>query len=167
MLAFLAATARDHLLREMTPFALNIPIGNVLKPATTAEHIQHEHPARFSARTLLSTAQSLASSWTQAGYLVGKATKRRIRLNPTPPVLAFAFLLGYLQGSRGSLLLESPWARLLDHPTGSLVELAVEASKQGWMSFKASGAVVEITFPGVLTASEERAAHEQDRLSPS
>ena len=31
------------------------------------------------------------------------------------------------------------------------MDLASEASKQGWLTYKAAGAVVEITFPGLLT----------------
>ena len=31
-----------------------------------------------------------------------------------------------------------------------VMDLAMEASKQGWLSFKASGSVIEISFPGVV-----------------
>ena len=42
------------------------------------------------------------------------------------------------------------------------MDLATEASKQGWLRLKAAGSVVEITFPGLLTPAEERLAHEPD-----
>ena len=38
---------------------------------------------------------------------------------------------------------------------------AAEASRQGWMNYKAAGAVVEVTFPGLLTPREEEAARDQ------
>jgi hypothetical protein len=74
--------------------------------------------------------------------------------------MAFSLLLGYLCGLRGARLFESIWTQLLDRPPAELTELTMEASMQEWLRFKASGAVVEITFPGLLTPAEERAAYE-------
>ena len=42
-----------------------------------------------------------------------------------------------------------------------LTDLVIEASRQGWLNYKAAGSVVEITFPGLLTPQEEKAAYEQ------
>ena len=76
--------------------------------------------------------------------------------------VAFALALGYLCSSRGRLLLDCVWTRLLDHSASDLSNLASEASKQGWLRYKHAGAVVEITFPGLLTASEEQARDESN-----
>ena len=160
MLAFLVACARDPLLRASTPFVLSIPHGHTVTPATIAEHLHAEYPSRFRPSTLIATAQRLASSWAQAGYLQGKQTKRRVHPQITPVVTAFALLLGYLCGLRGARLLDSAWTQLLDCPPAELTELTVEASTQEWLRYKASGAVVEMTFPGLLTPAEERAAYE-------
>jgi predicted nucleic acid-binding protein len=78
------------------------------------------------------TAQRLASSWSQAGYLKGRARKIRTRPYVTPVVAAFAVLLGYLCGVRGSLLLDCTWTRLLDCSLSELTDLVTETSKQGW-----------------------------------
>jgi hypothetical protein len=160
MLAFLVACARDPLLRASTPFVLSIPQGHTVTPATIAEYLNAEYPSRFRPSTLIATAQRLASSWAQAGYLQGKQTKRRVHPHITPVVTAFALLLGYLCGLRGARLSESAWAQLLDCPPAELAELTVEASTQEWLRYKASGAVVEMTFPGLLTPAEERVAYE-------
>ena len=80
----------------------------------------------------------------------------------TPIVAAFAVLLGYLCGFRGKLLLDSTWTRLLDRSPSQLTDLVAEASRQGWLTYKAAGSVVEITFPGLLRPQEEKAAHEQN-----
>src|SRR5437773_1250690 len=80
----------------------------------------------------------------------------------TPVVAAFAVLLGYLCGVRGKRLLDSTWTRLLDRSPADLTDLVIEASRQGWLNYKAAGSVVEITFPGLLKPREEKAAHEQD-----
>ena len=49
---------------------------------------------------------------------------------------------------------------LLDRSPAEVMELATEASKQGWLRLKAAGSVIEITFPGLLKPAEERLAHE-------
>ena len=160
MLAFLVACARDPLLRASTPFLFTIPLGQTVAPVAIADHLHALYPSRFRPSTLIATAQRLASSWAQAGYLQGKQTKRRVHPHITPVVTAFALLLGYLCGLRGARLFESAWTQLLDCPPAELTELTVEASTQEWLRYKASGAVVEMTFPGLLTPAEERAAYE-------
>jgi len=166
MLAFLVAATRDPLLRDATPFIVAQPMAADVNANQIGEHLAQKFPGRYRPTTLHSVSQNLASSWTQAGYLAGKVRKRRDRPIVTPAVAAFAVLLGYLCGLRGKLLLESPWTRLLDRPVSEVAGLAIEASKQGWLNYKAAGQIVEITFPGLLSPQEEKAAHEQDRLAP-
>ena len=162
MIAFLAASARDSLLREMTPFVLGSLLGETVSPEVIKSKLVAIYPGRYQESTALATAQRLASSWTQVGYLTGKTNKKRSRPLVTPVAAAYSMVLGYLCGLRGRLLLDSLWTRFLDRSPSELHELALEASKQGWMNYKAAGAVVEITFPGLLTPIEERAANEQN-----
>lgn len=160
MLAFLAATARDPLLREMTPFIQGIAVGEPVTPDEIAKHLNGKYPKRFRESTALATAQRLASSWTQAGYLVGRVKKKRTRTTVTPVVAVFAILLAYLCGLRGKRLLDSTWTRLLDRSPADLTDLVIEGSRQGWFNYKAAGSVVEITFPGLLRPQEEKVAHD-------
>jgi len=88
--------------------------------------------------------------------------KQRVKPHVTPIVTAFALVLGYLCGWRGQRLLDCLWVSFLDRSLSELMDLTSEASKQGWLTYKAAGAVVEITFPGLLTPYEERAAYEPD-----
>ena len=108
MLAFLLAAARDTLLREMTPLVVGIKLNEIVTANAIGEHLAQQYPNRFRPTTLHSTAQNLASSWTQAGYLRGKVKKSRMKSNVTPVVVSYAILLGYLCGLRGKLLLDSP-----------------------------------------------------------
>jgi hypothetical protein len=127
-------------------------------PTAVAEHLNRQYPGRFQGSTALATAQRLTSTWAQAGLLSGKVVKRRSRAQVTPVVVAFALVLGYLCKLRGMLLLDCLWTRFLDRSPGEVADLAVEASKRGWLRYKAAGAAVEITFPGLLTPGEERAS---------
>lgn len=162
MLAFLAAAARDPLLRETTPFVQGIRYGEAVTPDEIAKHLNEKYAKRFQTSTALATAQRLASSWMQAGYLTGKVKKKRSRPVVTPVVAVFAVLLGYLCGLRGKLLLDSTWTRFLDRTPAELTDLLYEASRQGWLTYKEAGGVVEITFPGLLRPQEEKAAYEQN-----
>ena len=160
MLAFLLAAARDPLLREATPFVLAARREEIVTAEAIGGHLRHQYPSRFRPTTLHSTAQNLASSWTQAGYLHGKVKKHRAKPKVTPVVATYSLLLGYLCGLRGKLLLDCQWTRLLDCSPADLTERLQEASKQGWLRYKGVGAVVEITFPGLLRPNEEQAAYE-------
>ncbi len=150
MLAFLLAAARDTLLREMAPLVVGIKLNEVVTASAIGEHLAQQFASRFRPTTLHSTAQNLASSWTQAGYLRGKVNKIRVKPNITPVVVSYAIVLGYLCGLRGKLLLDSLWTRLLDRSPAEIIDLTQEASKQGWLRYKGAGAVVEISFPGLL-----------------
>jgi len=155
MLALLMACWRDPLLRQLTPFVIELPAGHVLTSRQTVEQLKQVYPQRFGENTLASVARNLAASWTLAGYLGGKVKKSRSRPHVTPLVTSFALFLGYLRGGRGDVLLDSPWSRLLERSRNELIDLAAEASKQGWIRYKAAGAVTEITFPAWQAAVKE------------
>src|SRR5207248_11182140 len=114
--------------REAAPWVLEVAQDQVVTPAAVAQHLNRQNPGRFQQTTLLATAQRLASTWTQAGFLRGKVTKRRSRPHVTPVLVAFALVLGYLCGVRGKLLLDSLWVRFLDRLPGEVADLAAEAS---------------------------------------
>ena len=92
VLAFLAAAARDPVLREMTPFLAAIPIKTAVTPSQVARHLGEKYPKRFQDSTALATAQRLLSSWGQAGFLAGKIKKTRSRPVVTPVTVTFALL---------------------------------------------------------------------------
>lgn len=162
LLTYLAAAARDPMLRDTTPFVLAISSGAPVNASQVGVHLNEIYPKRFQATTLLSTSRNLTSSWTQAGYLIGKVNKQRTRPVVAPVTLTYALILGYLCGSRGKMLLDTIWTRMLDRTPAEIADLATDASRQGWMNYKAAGSVVEITFPGLLTPQEEKAAYEPD-----
>jgi hypothetical protein len=159
ILAFLCATARDPLLRTTATTVLTASVGDIVSKESLAEAVQTEAPGRFNSSTLDKIARNAASSWTQAGHLQGHRIKRRTRPKATAATVAYALVLGYLTGSSGQLLLNTFWTRILDLRADRLKALAAEASTRGWITYRQSGSVIEVRFPALVTAEEEKARH--------
>lgn len=162
LIAFLCAYARDPLLRDSAPFVLNLPFGQLYSREALEEFIDDKYPGRFSPATLKSVAQNLASSWTQAGHLTGRVKKIRSKPKVTSGASAYALLLGFLTGSRGELLFETDYTKILDASTENIIELAEIASSRGWIVFKRIGNVIEVLFPVLLTEQEKEWIREQN-----
>ncbi len=146
MIALLCSTARDPILRAMTPFVLRLPIGVTVTPHEFAEEAEHQFPGKFVATSRERLGRNVSSSWEKAGLLSGQQTKKRDRPRARPTSLAYALLLGDLCGKRGQALFTTLWAHMLDAPIHELKELAVVASRQGWIEYRAVGDVVEVSF---------------------
>lgn len=155
-LAFLCATARDHLLRELSPWVLAQPEGALIDRLELEKQIARLYPDRFSARTLTSTSQNLNASWTQAGFLSGRFKKLRTKTVPTPTSVTYALLLGYLCGAQGMLLFESEYASFLDSSKEELISLAELASRKGLLRMKRIGDVIELNFDAILNDSDNK-----------
>jgi hypothetical protein len=67
-----------------------------------------------------------------------------------PVTVAYALLLGHLCDVRGDLLFETLWARLLDAPPNVLHEQAVVAHQHGWLEYRHSGDITEVSFRYLL-----------------
>ncbi len=77
-----------------------------------------------------------------------------------PATVAYALLLGHLLDVRGDGLFETLWARLLDAPVYALREHAATASKLGWIEYRHTGSVTDISFRYLLRKEGRRQAHE-------
>jgi hypothetical protein len=154
LLACLSASARDPLLRATIPFILELSPGQAVSGLAFEEFLESRYPDRFSAATLRSTRQNIASTWTQSGHLAGRV--RKIRANPTatPGSTAFALFLGFLSGERGEALFATDYVRVLDCSFERAVEFAETASRKGWIVFKRVSNVIEVLFPSLLTERE-------------
>lgn len=161
LLALLCAYARDTILRMSAQFILKFPVGAIVSREGMEKFIEEKYPGRFSTATLKSTAQNLNSTWTKSGHLAGRIRKVRSRVNATSGSVSYALFLGYLSGIRGAELFRTEYASLLDYSAERLVELAEEASRRGWITFKRVGDVMEILFPNLLTAQEMEWIREQ------
>ena len=156
LLALLLAIARDPLLRFSTEPVLRASPGEQLPRQRFTDAVSRATGARFKDEILDKIVRNVASSWTQSGHLQGRSHKVRCSVSPTPYVVAFALLEGFLLGARGQALFQTFITRLLDAPFSRLVDLAQDAKRLGLLDLKVSGDVIEITFPALLTEEERR-----------
>jgi hypothetical protein len=152
LLAGLCALARDSVLRASSGAITSSPPGDILTANDFAVAVGTHFPTSYSESTLAKIGRNTFSSWEQTGHLIPgeKHTKVRQRAQGAPASLTYALLLGHLQGSRGSALFETLWARVLDQPYSHLVDLATSASQQGMLEFRHGGGVIDVTFHELL-----------------
>jgi hypothetical protein len=156
MLALLAAMARDALLRASVPVVVETKPGDPVTKEQFREAIVRVRGERFSASTMDAVVSHLVSSWTETGHLTGRKDKIRSKPTASAPATAFALALGYMTGGRGLGLFATPWTAVLDVPPAGLGDLARNASRRGWLTYRGVGDVVDITFEPLFTSAELR-----------
>ena len=162
LLALGCTYARDPIFRVTAPFILNFPEGATVTRVSLEECIDNQEPGRFSKATLKSTAQNINATWTKSGHLHGHARKVRSRAKPTTGSVSYALFLGYLTGARGQALFQTEYIKLLDCPCDKAIELAINASRKGWIVCKRVGNVIEVLFPNLINQEEMEWLREQN-----
>ncbi len=150
VLALLCAIARDPLLRITVNTVINMPPGMSVTAPVFGQIVHEQFPDRLSEKTLASVGRNIASSWTQSGHFTGSTEKKRKLITSSLIGTTYALLLAYLCDGRGDALFDSPWLGLLDTPKHILYEQAQQASQQGWLDYRHSGAITDITFHHLL-----------------
>ncbi|MET4694985.1 hypothetical protein [Endozoicomonas lisbonensis] len=146
LLALQLAVARDPLLRGSTEVILSLQPGEHLSRETMEAHLAKDNPDRFSPASLKSFSQNINGTWTQSGYLSGKAKKYRTEPKVIYINLVFALILGHYQGLSGQRLFTSFWTNLLVSDLETLYELAHRATLRGLINFKKASEVIEVSF---------------------
>lgn len=146
LLALLCALGRDPVLRCTADLLIETPEGGNLTAKSFEAIIEKKYPGRLNPKTLASAGRNVASSWTQSGHLQGATEKTRRLVVAEPVVVAYGLLLAYLAGARGDALFESDWLKILDTPTHTARTFAQQAAQQGWLEYRHSGQVTDITF---------------------
>ena len=162
LLGLLLAMARDPLLRISAPPILRLRPGEELGRQALTDALTRGTRSRFNEAVLDKIVRNAASSWTQSGHLKGRNRKTRHPVSPTPGVVTFALLLGYVLGGRGAVLFQTLWSKALDASTDELIHLAMDAKRIGYLDLKASGGIVEVSLPRLLTEEEKRLVHGTD-----
>jgi hypothetical protein len=162
LLALLTCLARDPLLRVTATPVLQMHSGEELMRQKLTDALRQSVENRLNDSTLDTVVRNTSSSWTQSGHLTGRVRKYRQKVNPTPVVTAYALLLGYILGARGSGLFKTLWAKVLDTPAEELISLATDAKRLGFLDLSQAGGVVEVSFTRMLTEDERLLIHGTD-----
>ncbi len=162
LLALLCSLARDPLLRLTAPLVLSLSPGEELMRQNALDVVQEVVGHRLNESIVDKVVRNASSTWTQSGHLDGRVRKKRTTVKPTPMVVAYALLLGYLLGLRGSRLFDTLWTAVLDTNRDDLMFLAMDAKRIGGLNIRHGGGVTEVDFGTVLTPEEVRESHGSD-----
>lgn len=150
MIALVYAINHDDILAESIQVVQSIKPGEKVSVELFEEVIERYHPHKYAASTLRSMAQNVASSWKQAGFILGKVKNIRIQPEIGYRVACFAFLLAYLNGDRGDFIWNSTGVNALCLHETKLRELAIECAKRDLMQYQYAGSVTAISFTNLL-----------------
>lgn len=157
LLAGLCALARDAVFRASSHAIFQSGPGGVLTSRQLAETVGECFPSSYRESTLAKIGRNVFSSWEQTGHLAKGRPGIKVRTRATcrPANVAYALMLGHLEGARGQALFQTPWARTLDEPTDHLFDHAFAASRRGLLEFRHAGGVVAVGFHQLLRPLEE------------
>lgn len=154
LLAILCALARDPALRATAPLIMALPHGAAVTPGDLARAVMDRYPGAYTWAVAHKVGRNAASSWTQSGHLVaGDRCKRRATAIGGPGAVAYALLLGHLEGVEGEALLKTFWTEVLDMPPTVVLERAMVASQRGWIELRHAGGVTDVSFRFLLRDS--------------
>jgi hypothetical protein len=156
VLAGLCALARDSVFRASSGVIVTSSPGDAVTSAELAGAVAEQFPTSYGVATLAKIGRNTFSSWEQTGHLaVGeRGEKVRVRAACGPADVAYALLLGHVEGARGQALFETLWAKALDQPASHLFDLAAMASQQGLLELRHAGGVIEVGFSVLLRPFE-------------
>lgn len=145
-LALIYSVNRDELLAESIEVLQKVQLGEKASTESFEAVIERYHPNQYSFNTRKSMSQNIASTWKQAGFIEGKTKNIRIQPEITYLIASFAFLLAYLNGSRGDFILDNVIVRALCVPDSRIRELAVESSMRDLIQYQCAGSVTTFSF---------------------
>lgn len=150
LIACQCSVSRDPFMRATASLILHSSEGDEVSKAAFVQCLDHASGGRLGETTLGALAGGVRSSWTQSGHLQGRVRKRRSRVSAEAAAAVYGLFLGRLSGFGGVSLFDSPWCRLLDRTPTEVDELAFEASRRGWLTYRRMGSVVEIEFAAAM-----------------
>jgi hypothetical protein len=151
LLAILYAISNDDHLKNSIDVLNQVKLGEKVNIESLEDNIQKFYPKRYSVNTTRSMAQNIASSWKQAGFIVGKVKNTRVQPDISFKVVAFAMLISYLNGERGDFILNSNTVKALCLSENRIRELAIEASKRDYLQYQFAGNVTAVSFDNLLS----------------
>jgi hypothetical protein len=150
VLSLLFALSNDTLLSQSIDVVVDAKLGVKLPVEKFDDNIEKYYPDNYSTNTRRSAAQNIASSWKQAGYMLGKVKNIRTAVAQNQYTAAFACLLAYLEGKRGEYILLSKYIKALALSTSELQVLLRAANNADLINFQSGGNVTTISFENQL-----------------
>lgn len=148
MLAALLAMATDTVFRASAATIVHSVPGDEVEVTDFSSSIEAVYPDAYATSTLKKASNNAYASWQQSGHLdaAEAGSKRRQFAECSASSVAYALLLGYLQGARGETLFETTWTDVLDRPRSQLHDLTFAASQRGMLEYRNAGGVIEVGF---------------------
>ena len=158
LLAGLLAMAREPILRHCLNMVLAVPVGESLGRQQFEDWIREYAPGRYSDSMYVSFSHNLYASFFQFGYLGESSGKARGRIRPKVGIASatYAAFLDWLHGVSGMMLLQGSYSRALDLSADEHLAMLMAAGRQGLLKAAHTGGVLDIHFPGFLTAGETK-----------
>lgn len=152
LLAALCAMATDTVFRASASVITQTSLDEDVTSRAFAEVIESRYPGVYALSSLQKIASNAYRSWEQSGHLGPAQQGRKSRRLATcrPANVAYALLLGHLDGQRGEGLFETMWTGILDQPWLDLHDLAFAASQRGMLQYRSAGGVTEVGFRELL-----------------
>ena len=147
LMAGILAFTRDGILRASFSAIHQVPRGAIVTSADLTKAVTTTYGVDLSESTLGKTGRNTGACWTQTGHLAGRSKKVRQAIELFPAAVAFAAYLGHLAGNRGVGVLHTPWAALLDLPSGTALDALRAAHTHGLIDLLVAGNVVDVSFP--------------------
>lgn len=156
LLATLCALATDTVFRASAGVIQGTTSGDEIRTRSFAAAVQDVYADAYADSTLEKVASNAYASWEQSGHLGEAEEGRKLRQRATcrPPAVAYALMLGHMQGRRGEALFSTVWTDILDRPASHLHDQAFAASRGGMIEFRKAGGVIEVGFTELLRPME-------------
>jgi hypothetical protein len=146
IIAGLCATTRDPVMRATLSSVTHLALGESVTSQELADAVSESFPGHYGGTVIHRIGRGLASSWAQTGLLEGRLHKVRARPVATPVSVAYALYLGHLCGNSGDAGFCTIWSSMLDRTASELRSLAMAAARLGWLEYRESGGVTQMTF---------------------
>ncbi len=144
LVAMLTALARDPRFLMTAPFIIALDEGDEFRREPMTAALRSAGDDRLNASTLDKVVRNAASSWVQAGHLVGRTFKKRHLVRPTPAVGAYAAYLAINAGLKGVEIFRSGWFQIIDASPTKARGLLLEAKQLGLIDLRIAGDVITL-----------------------
>lgn len=146
ILAGILALPRDPVFADSVPFVREKARGERCGAHEFLGFLERSSAQDFGPKTIGSASRNLSGTWSQVGFLSGRAEKLRVQPPVDVAAVGYAVAAALLRGTKGKALLGTPEVALLDRPEPEVRTLLTECHARGWITYRALGDVVDVTL---------------------